>query len=76
MVEFKKTGIISTPGSIPSLSLVFINEKGDELTDERGNTFVSGSIADQWGYTHGFVEGSNMMSIFPNLILANEFIEW
>ena len=76
-VKFSKTGIISAQGSTDSVSLIFINEKGDELTDERGNTFISGNmIEDQWGNVHGFIEGSNIMSVFSSTIVANEFIEW
>jgi len=54
----------------------FIDESNNILTDESGNVLMSGDAAFSFDYSHGFIEGVNLMSVFPDMITANEFIEW
>ena len=76
-VNIYKTGIISSSGQSSTLSYYLVNENGDDLVDQNGNILFSPQPLDPYDeYSHGFVEGQPMMSIYDGLIMANEFIEW
>ena len=76
-VSFKKTGVVSAPGTLEMPVFNLVNENNLKLTDENGNYLTTGGTQEDDGFVHGFVEGGSMMSIYSSaMILANEFIEW
>lgn len=75
-VSFNKTGVITVSGASSSILTGLVDESGNNLVDQSGNYLVSDSSWDEWGYSHGFIEGAEIMSIYENAVTTREFIEW
>lgn len=75
-VSFNKSGIVEVSGTSSSVLVRLIDESGNDLTDQFGNYLVSNASWDEWGYMHGFIEGTEIMSVYENVITTREFIEW
>ena len=71
-VSFNKSGIVEVSGTSSSLLVRFVDESGNDLTDQFGNYLVSNASQ----YSHGFIEGMEIMSVYENVITTREFIEW
>lgn len=75
-VSFTKSGIVEVSGTSSSILVRLVDESGNDLTDQFGNYLVSNASQDKWGYMHGFIEGTEIMSVYENVITTREFIEW
>lgn len=75
-VSFNKTGVITVSGASTGILTKFVDESGNDLVDQSGNYLVSGASIDDYGYSHGFIEGMKIMSIYENVITTREFIEY
>lgn len=71
-VQFYKTGIVSASGTLVEVSQILTDEFNNYLVDESGNYLVSDIIWNEYG----FVEGTEIMSIYDGAISAREFIEY
>lgn len=71
-VGFCKTGIVSASGmTSDDIFVILTDEFNNYLVDESGNYLVSIIWNEQ-----GFVEGTEIMSIYEGVISAREFIEY
>lgn len=75
-VSFNKSGIVEVSGTNSSILVKLVDESGNDLTDQFGNYLVSNASYDKLGYSHGFIEGVGIMSVYENVITTREFIEW
>lgn len=75
-VSFNKTGVIAVSGASTGILTKFVDESGNDLVDQSGNYLVSDASIDDYGYSHGFIEGMEIMSIYENVITTREFIEY
>ena len=75
-VSFNKTGVITVNAVSNTILTQLVNEDNNSLIDELGNYLVSDISWDEHGYAHGFIEGTDIMSVYENTVTTNEFIEY